>query len=195
MRAQMIHGPPTRQDGQSPAVVRPPSHQVDGADDAGLQYVAHGGSPIRVASIRPESLTFSMAVDLESAVAVLMSGGLDSAVLAVDLLRDHDRVFPLYIRGGLKWEEMELAAVQEFLAAVPAPGLEVLTVLEEPLRDVYGPHWSTGVARRTRRWHTRRGRLLAGPKRFADGQGLGLVPAQASWCPRPGVPGLQPLSR
>src|SRR5208282_5997843 len=86
-----------------------------------------------------------MAVDRESAVAVLMSGGLDSAVLAVDLLRDHARVLPLYIRGGLQWEEMELAAAQEFLAAVPAPGLEVLTVLEEPLRDVYGPHWSTGA--------------------------------------------------
>jgi 7-cyano-7-deazaguanine synthase len=87
-----------------------------------------------------------MVFDLESAVAVLMSGGLDSAVLAVDLLRDHDRVLPLYIRGGLKWEEMEQAAVQEFLGAVPAQGLEVLTVLEEPLRDVYGPHWSTGAA-------------------------------------------------
>src|SRR5271165_4944716 len=75
-----------------------------------------------------------------------MSGGLDSAVLAVDLLRDHDHVFPLYIRGGLKWEDMELAAVRQFLAAVPARGLEMLTVLEEPLRDVYGPHWSTGAA-------------------------------------------------
>jgi len=86
-----------------------------------------------------------MAIDRHSAVAVLMSGGLDSAVLAVDLLRDHARVWPLYIRGGLQWEEMELEAAQEFLAAVPAPGLEQLTVLEEPLRDVYGPHWSTGA--------------------------------------------------
>ena len=92
-----------------------------------------------------ESLTVSMTVENQFAVAVLMSGGLDSSVLAVDLLRDHSRVFPLYIRGGLKWEERELAAVQEFLAAVPVPGLEPLTVLEEPLRDVYGPHWSTGA--------------------------------------------------
>ena len=97
-------------------------------------------------NIGPESLKLSMAVDLEPAVAVLMSGGLDSAVLTVDLLRDYDRVYPLYIRGGLKWEEMELAAVREFLAAVTAPGLEALTVLDEPLRDVYGPHWSTGAA-------------------------------------------------
>ncbi len=97
-------------------------------------------------STRPERLTFSMAADREPAVAVLMSGGLDSAVLAVDLLRDHARVWPLYIRGGLKWEQMELSAAQEFLAAVRAPGLELLTVLEEPLSDVYGTHWSTGAA-------------------------------------------------
>lgn len=105
-----------------------------------------GGSPIRLPSTRPESLAFSMTVDREPAAAVLLSGGLDSAVLAIDLLRNHARVFPLYIRGGLKWEEIELAAAQEFLAAVPAPGLEPLTVLEEPLGDVYGPHWSTGGA-------------------------------------------------
>ncbi len=86
-----------------------------------------------------------MKTDQHAAVAVLMSGGLDSAVLALDLLREHVRVFPLYIRGGLRWEELELAAARQFLAAVAAPGLEVLTVLEEPVRDVYGPHWSTGA--------------------------------------------------
>ncbi len=87
-----------------------------------------------------------MGTDHQTAVAVLISGGLDSAVLAVDLLGNHDRVFPLYIRGGLQWEEIELAAARAFLAAVPAPGLEPLTILEEPLADVYGPHWSTGAA-------------------------------------------------
>ena len=77
--------------------------------------------------------------------AVLISGGLDSAVLAVDLLRDHDRVHPLYIRGGLRWEDAELAAARAFLAAVQAPGLEPLVILDEPIGDVYGPHWSTGA--------------------------------------------------
>ncbi len=88
-----------------------------------------------------------MSVDHQSAVAVLLSGGLDSSVLAVDLLRDYSLVHPLYIRGGLKWEKWELAAVHAFLAAVPAPGLKSLTVLDEPLRDIYGPHWSTGAER------------------------------------------------
>lgn len=98
---------------------------------------------IRVPTSSIESLTIPMAVEHESAAAVLISGGLDSAVLAVNLLRDHAHVFPLYIRCGLRWEEIELAAAQAFLEAVPTPGLESLTVLQEPVRDVYGPHWST----------------------------------------------------
>jgi 7-cyano-7-deazaguanine synthase len=84
--------------------------------------------------------------DFESSVAVLMRGGLDGAVLASTLLRDHDRVFPIYIQGDLIWEQMELAALWRFLAAAPDRGLETLTVLEEPLGDVHGSHWSTGAA-------------------------------------------------
>jgi 7-cyano-7-deazaguanine synthase len=82
--------------------------------------------------------------DAPPSVAVLISGGLDSAVLAVELLRGNARVFPLYIRCGLAWEEIELAAARAFLSAAAAPGLDALTVLDEPVRDVYGPHWSTG---------------------------------------------------
>jgi 7-cyano-7-deazaguanine synthase len=78
-----------------------------------------------------------------SAVAVLISGGLDSAVLCVDLLRNHPRVIPIYVRSGLQWEQAELAATKTFLAAVQAPELEELVVLDEPVRDVYGKHWST----------------------------------------------------
>ncbi len=79
-------------------------------------------------------------------VAVLASGGIDSAILCVDLLRRADRVFPLYIRFGLRWEEVELAGLARFLEAVQRPGLMPLTVLDEPVADIYGPHWSTGRA-------------------------------------------------
>ena len=71
---------------------------------------------------------------------------LDSAILCVELLCDFRRVFPLYIRGGLRWESAELAALRRFLAAVARTGLESLVVLEEPVADVYGSHWSTGGA-------------------------------------------------
>jgi 7-cyano-7-deazaguanine synthase len=75
---------------------------------------------------------------------VLLSGGLDSAILAALLWQRHGQVFPLYIRCGLAWEEIELAAARDFLTAIAAPGMEPLCVLDEPVRDVYGPHWSTG---------------------------------------------------
>ena len=90
------------------------------------------------------SRTNVMPLDQHTEVAVLISGGLDSAVLCVELLGDHSRVHPLYIRCGLRWEEVELAAARAFLAEVRHPRLERLAVLDEPIRDVYGQHWSTG---------------------------------------------------
>jgi 7-cyano-7-deazaguanine synthase len=75
--------------------------------------------------------------------AVLISGGIDSSVLGVDLLRDFSSVVPLYIRSGLRWENAELASLDRFLAAVKVAGLESLVVLDEPIADVYGTHWST----------------------------------------------------
>jgi 7-cyano-7-deazaguanine synthase len=75
-------------------------------------------------------------------VAVL-TGGADSAVLAVELLGSFDRVFPLYIRFGLRWERTEQEGLEAFLKAVARPGLEALRVLDEPMSDVYGEHWST----------------------------------------------------
>jgi 7-cyano-7-deazaguanine synthase len=79
------------------------------------------------------------------AAAVLISGGLDSAILCVDLLRDFSRVAPIYIRSGLRWERAELSALRRFLAAVNVEGLDELVVLDEPIADVYGAHWSTSA--------------------------------------------------
>jgi 7-cyano-7-deazaguanine synthase len=76
-------------------------------------------------------------------VAVLVSGGIDSAILCVELLGSYRRAFPLYVRCGLRWEEVELACLRRFLAAVERPGLAALHVLDEPVADVYGDHWST----------------------------------------------------
>lgn len=79
-----------------------------------------------------------------SDVAVLVSGGLESAILCVDLLRHHERVFPIYVRFGLRWEEVELSWLGRFLTAVERPGLEPLAILDQPVLDVYGRHWSVG---------------------------------------------------
>jgi 7-cyano-7-deazaguanine synthase len=75
-------------------------------------------------------------------VAVLVSGGLDSAILCVELLKTGARVFPLYLRFGLRWEEVEVSYLRRFLEAVARPGLERLTMLDEPVAALYGHHWS-----------------------------------------------------
>lgn len=86
------------------------------------------------------------AADSSRPLAVLISGGLDSAVLLAESLPRHPAVWPLYVRFGLFWEEAELHHLRRFLDAVRTPALQPLTVLEMPVTDLYGEHWSlTGV--------------------------------------------------
>lgn len=79
----------------------------------------------------------------EEPVAVLASGGLDSAILVGDLSRTSPRVHPIYVRFGLAWEEVEERYLRSFLTALAAPSVGPLKVLEMPIRPVYGDHWST----------------------------------------------------
>jgi 7-cyano-7-deazaguanine synthase len=84
-----------------------------------------------------------MADEASRTVAVLISGGIESSVLVATMLDRYARVRPIYVRCGLRWEAVELAAARSYLAAIAREGLEPLVVLDEPVRDVYGPHWST----------------------------------------------------
>ena len=80
-------------------------------------------------------------------LAVLVSGGLDSAVLLAEAVRIYSAVHPLYVRAGLLWETVEQIYLHRFLAAIATPNLRPLTTLEQPAGDVYGDHWSiTGSA-------------------------------------------------
>lgn len=76
-------------------------------------------------------------------VGVLVSGGLDSAILLAHLLDQEQSVQPFYVRSHLAWEETELAWLRRYLAAVARPALAPLVILDLPLADVYGTHWST----------------------------------------------------
>jgi 7-cyano-7-deazaguanine synthase len=82
------------------------------------------------------------AADPSRPLAVLISGGLDSAILFAEALKRHPAVWPLYIRFGLFWEKAEVHHLQRFLEAVGAPALRSLTILEMPVADLYGEHWS-----------------------------------------------------
>ena len=75
-------------------------------------------------------------------IAVLASGGLDSAVQLADLARENT-VFPVYVAAGLAWEAREQAALRAYLDAVACDNLKPLTVLDMPSRGLYGgEHWS-----------------------------------------------------
>lgn len=82
-----------------------------------------------------------MAPTTES-LAVLISGGLDSAILLGEALRRQATVHPIYIRCGLAWEQPELAHLRQYLASLACPQLRPLTILDSPVGDLYGAHWS-----------------------------------------------------
>ncbi len=74
-------------------------------------------------------------------IAVLVSGGLDSCVLLAELSR-RARVLPIYIRNGLRWEKAELYWLRRFLASIRRASIAPLALLDLPMQDVYGHHWS-----------------------------------------------------
>lgn len=81
--------------------------------------------------------------------AVLLSGGLDSAVLLADEASSHDEVQPIYVGAGLAWEAAERALITAFLANARLRGrLRTLATLTVDMLDVYAAtHWAvTGHA-------------------------------------------------
>lgn len=78
---------------------------------------------------------------LES-IAVLVSGGLDSAILTARLAEQHPRVYPLYIRCGFVWEQAELAHARRFLEALNSRVVAELRVFDLPVADLLPDHWS-----------------------------------------------------
>src|SRR5881394_4052587 len=75
--------------------------------------------------------------------AVLLSGGLDSAVLLADEASRGDTQ-PIYIGAGLAWETAERAIVARLLDSPPLRGrARPLVALSVDMRDVYAAtHWS-----------------------------------------------------
>ena len=84
---------------------------------------------------------------------VLLSGGLDSAVLVADEAT-RDEVQPIYVSVGLAWEAEEQAVVARFLAALPrSMRVRPLVALTVDMRDVYdASHWA--ITGRPPEYHT-----------------------------------------
>jgi 7-cyano-7-deazaguanine synthase len=81
-------------------------------------------------------------MDVRGPAGVLCSGGLDSAVLLVELAAVAGRAVPLFVRAGHPWEDAERAALGRFLDAVGEARIAPVRELAIPMGDVYGDHWS-----------------------------------------------------
>lgn len=75
-------------------------------------------------------------------VAVLLSGGPDSAVLLGEIAQTSPRVVPVYLRFGMIWDADEERAVRAFCAALKRSNIASPCVFSLPLGQVYGTHWS-----------------------------------------------------
>jgi 7-cyano-7-deazaguanine synthase len=116
-------------------------------------------------------------------LAVLASGGLDSAILLAEAARAYPAVFPLYVRTGAVWEEVERGHLGRFLAAIRTPALRPVAVLDQPVADVYGSHWSVsgeGVP----------GADTPDDAVFLPGRNVLLLAKPLIWCHLNGVPEL-----
>src|SRR5262249_37413938 len=59
-----------------------------------------------------------------------------------ELARSGREIFPLYVRAGLTWERHELGALRSFIRRLKMRGIHPVSVLQLPMGDVAGGHWS-----------------------------------------------------
>lgn len=115
------------------------------------------------------------------AACVLVSGGVDSAVLAAEMAARSARVVPLYVRTGLAWESAELYWLRRFLGQIRRPSLAPLRTITLPVGDIYDGHWSIT------------GRRVPGARTddravYLPGRNLILLTKAATFCALQGVP-------
>jgi 7-cyano-7-deazaguanine synthase len=115
-----------------------------------------------------------------STAGLLVSGGLDSSILMAHLLAGRGQVQPFYVRSGLAWQDAELSALRQFMAALDDARLQPLVMLDMPVGDLYGDHWSVT------------GREAPGADTpdeavFLPGRNLLLAVKAAVWCQLHGV--------
>ena len=75
-------------------------------------------------------------------IAVLTSGGLDSAILLKKLLGEGNVIFPIYVSSGNIWESAETKWLRRYLKAIRHPKLKPLVSLMFPIGDIYKNFWS-----------------------------------------------------
>src|SRR5688572_13979017 len=79
-------------------------------------------------------------------VCALVSGGVESAALVAALLERGDRVHPVYVRSGYRWESAELLWLRRLLRSLRHPRLEPLSCARMSARALLdNAHWAFGA--------------------------------------------------
>ncbi len=73
---------------------------------------------------------------------VLVSGGIESSVLLWDAASRYESVTPVYVQNHLRWEYAELFCLKNFLRHLKSDKLKTLKIIDLPINDLYGTHWS-----------------------------------------------------
>lgn len=79
---------------------------------------------------------------MRETVGLMMSGGVDSAVLLAHLLDQGYRVQPFHVSMGCAWDAVERRAVDHLIWAVAKEAVLPVVELAMPVADLYGDHWS-----------------------------------------------------
>jgi 7-cyano-7-deazaguanine synthase len=113
--------------------------------------------------------------------AVLLSGGLDSAVLVASEAAREPGVQPIYVSAGLAWETAERDVVSTLLAHVSLAGrVKPLVSLTVDMRDVYPPsHWA--ITGEPPAYHTRDEEV------YLAGRNIVLLSKAAVFCATAGI--------
>tara|TARA_B100001964_G_scaffold242811_1_gene318742 strand:+ start:1194 stop:1853 length:660 start_codon:yes stop_codon:yes gene_type:complete len=75
-------------------------------------------------------------------IAVLTSGGLDSAILLADLAKSN-KTRPIYVRSGLRWENEEISSLESFIETINNPLISEIVTLSIDGSSLYDKkHWS-----------------------------------------------------
>lgn len=98
-------------------------------------------------------------------------------MLLAELARSGRRVFPIYVRAGLRWERIELRVLRKFIAALNRSNIEPIAVLDFPTIDVTRDHWSVTGARVP-------GYRASLASNYIPGRNLSLLTKAAMFCAR-----------
>ena len=75
-------------------------------------------------------------------IGLMLSGGIDSAVLLSALLDRAMVVQPIYVSMGCVWDEAERKAIDRFIEELDSDAVLPLVEFSQPVDDLYGRHWS-----------------------------------------------------